>query len=146
MRILSILLFSPPSELCGGAERQMHSVHKGLISKGIDVQVLADISNVGVSYQVFEGVPIWGVPFPILARSLLRPSIIQSWLRFMKILRLIKIDIGHIDLIQVTPIREAACGVFGFQDTSISLGLEDLPVAVPMGILATWVGICHGTD
>ena len=56
MRILSILQFSPPSKLCGGAERQMHSVHKGLISKGIDVQVLADFSNVGVAYQVFEGV------------------------------------------------------------------------------------------
>jgi len=112
MRILSILQFSPPSKLCGGAERQMHSVHKGLISKGIDVQVLADFSNVGVAYQVFEGVPIWGVRFPILTRSLLHPSIIQSWLRFRKILRLIKMNMGHFDLLQVTPIRETA--LWGF--------------------------------
>lgn len=111
MRILSILQFSPPSKLCGGAERQMHSIHKGLISKGIDVQVLADFSNVGVAYQVFEGVPIWGVRFPTLARSLLHPSIIQSWLRFRKILRLIKL-MGHFDLVQVTPIRET--GLWGF--------------------------------
>jgi glycosyltransferase involved in cell wall biosynthesis len=90
----------------------MHSLHKGLISKGIDVQVLADISNVGVAYQVFEGVPIWGVRFPILARSLFRPSIIQSWLRFKRILRLVKINMGHFDLIQATPVREGA--LWGF--------------------------------
>jgi len=78
MRVLSILQFSPPSRVCGGAERQMHSIHKGLIARGVDVQVLADISNVGVPYQTFEGVPIWGVDFPILPRSVLRPSTIRS--------------------------------------------------------------------
>lgn len=112
MRILSILQFSPPSKLCGGAERQMHSVHKGLISKGIDVQVLADFSNVGLAYQVFEGVPIWGIQFPILPRSVLRLSMIQSWIRLKRILRLIKNNMGQIDLVQVTPIREVA--VWGF--------------------------------
>ena len=112
MRILSILQFSPPSKLCGGAERQMHSVHKGLISRGIDVQVIADFSNLGVAYQVFEGVPIWGIDFPALPRSVIRPSMIQSWIRLKRILRLVRKDMGKIDLIQVTPIREVA--MWGF--------------------------------
>ncbi|NWG02550.1 MAG: glycosyltransferase family 4 protein [Syntrophaceae bacterium] len=112
MRVLSILQFSPPSKLCGGAERQMHSIHKGLVSKGIDVQVLADFSNVGQAYQVFEGVTIWGIRFPILPPNILRLSMIQSWVRLKRILRLINNNIGQVDLIQVTPIREVA--VWGF--------------------------------
>jgi glycosyltransferase involved in cell wall biosynthesis len=112
MRILSILPFSPPSKMCGGAERQMHSLHKGLVSKGIDVQVLADISYVGAPYQVFEGIQVWGVRFPILPRSVLRPSMIQSWIRLKGMLRLIKNNMGQIDLVQVTPIRESA--MWGF--------------------------------
>jgi len=112
MRVLSILQFSPPSRVCGGAERQMHSIHKGLLSKGIDVQVLADISYVRFPYQVFEGIPIWGVRFPTLPRSLLRASMIQSWIRLKRILRLISEKMGRFDLVQVTPIREAA--LWGF--------------------------------
>ena len=112
MRVLSVLQFSPPSKVCGGAERQMHSIHKGLVSGGIEVQVLADISYVGLPYQVFEGIPIWGVRFPILPRSLLRPSMIQSWIRLKKILQLVKAKMGHIDLIQVTPLREST--MWGF--------------------------------
>ncbi len=109
MRVLSILQFSPPSRVYGGAERQMHSIHKGLVSRGIDVQVLADISYVRFPYQVFEGIPIWGVRFPILPRSVfLFPLMIQLWIRLKSILRLIKENIGQIDLIQVTPIRETA--------------------------------------
>ena len=47
MKILSILPFSPPSSLIGGAERQIYSMHKGLRARGIDLHVLAEISNVG---------------------------------------------------------------------------------------------------
>jgi len=112
MRLLSILQFSPPSQVYGGAERQMHSIHKGLIARGVDVQVLADISNVGVPFQIFEGVPIWGINFPILPRSVLRPSMVKSWIRLKRILTLIKKDMGQIDLVQVTPIREVA--MWGF--------------------------------
>jgi len=90
----------------------MHAIHKGLVSRGIDVQVLADISHVRFPYQVFEGIPIWGVRFPILPRSALRASMIQSWIRLKRILRLIRKKMGQIDLVQVTPIREAA--LWGF--------------------------------
>jgi glycosyltransferase involved in cell wall biosynthesis len=113
MRILSILQFSPPSRMYGGTERQMHSIHRGLLSKGIDVQVLADISHLRSPYQVFEGIPIWGVRFPVLPRSvLLFPLMIQLGIRLKGIFRLIKKNIGQIDLIQVTPIRETA--LWGF--------------------------------
>ena len=51
MRILSMLPFSPLSPQYGGAERQMHSLHKRLGAK-------------------FECIPVWGVPFwgPIFDR------------------------------------------------------------------------------
>ncbi|MBM4340289.1 MAG: glycosyltransferase [Deltaproteobacteria bacterium] len=113
MRILSILQYSPPSRAYGGAERQLHSIHKGLLSRGIDVQVLADISYVKSPYQVFEAVPIWGVRFPALPRSVLSfPLMIRSWIRLKSLLSLIKKNIGQIDLIQITPIRETA--LWGF--------------------------------
>jgi len=90
----------------------MHSIHKGLVCLGMDIQVLADISYVKVPYQEFEGIPIWGVRFPILPRSVLRPSMLQSFIRLKKILRLIKKNMGEIDLVQGTPTREAA--IWGF--------------------------------
>lgn len=80
MRILSILPFSPPSRSFGGAERQMHSLHRGLKAKGVDVQVLAGISAVEQRYQVFEGIPVWGVSFPVLTSSPFRPGNLKFWL------------------------------------------------------------------
>jgi len=47
MKILSILPFSSPNSLIGGTERQMDSLHKGLQARGINLHVLAEISNVG---------------------------------------------------------------------------------------------------
>ena len=90
----------------------MHSIHRGLISRGVDVQVLADISSVGMAYQIFEDVPIWGVNFPLLPRRVLRPSTIQSWVRLKNISRLIKRNMGQIGLIQITPFRESS--LWGF--------------------------------
>ncbi|HAX98040.1 MAG TPA: hypothetical protein DCY12_03925 [Candidatus Atribacteria bacterium] len=112
MRVLSILQFSPPSRVYGGAERQMHSIHKGLIDRGVDVQVLADISKVGIPYQIFEGVPIWGIDFPVMPRSVFRFSMIQSWIKLIRIQKLVKKNMGQIDLVQVTPVREVA--MWGF--------------------------------
>jgi glycosyltransferase involved in cell wall biosynthesis len=108
MRILSILPFSPPSEKYGGAERQMHSLHKGLMANGVDVQVLADISAVGQPYQVIEGVPVWGVPFPVLTSNLLRPGNLKFWMAWRAIRRTVLTQIPRPDLIQVSTFRQPA--------------------------------------
>ncbi len=108
MRILSILYFSPPSRVFGGTERQMHSLHKGLLQQNIDVQVLASISQVGSQFQVYEGIPIWGIEFPLLTCSALHPLNIQSWINWSRMRKFIKQRIPTIDLIQATPFREAA--------------------------------------
>jgi len=108
MRLLSILYFSPPSKVFGGTERQMHSLHKGLLEQNIDVQVLASISQVGSPYQVYEGVPIWGIKFPSLTHSGLHPMNVLLWLKRNRILKFVEENIPKIDLIQVTPFREPA--------------------------------------
>ncbi len=108
MRVLSILPFSPPSRLCGGAENQMHSLHKGLVKQGIDIQVLASISQVGSFYQVYEKVPIWGINFPLLTCSMLHPLNIVSWLNWKRMLKFVNEKIQGVSLIQVTPFREPA--------------------------------------
>ena len=69
MRVLSILPFSPPSQKVGGAERQMHALHKGLMARGVEVHVLADIHAVNRPFQEYEDVPIWGVHFPVLREN-----------------------------------------------------------------------------
>ena len=108
MRILSILAYSPPSQIYGGTERQMHSLHKGLISRGVDVQVLADIVQVRAPYQRFEEVPVWGTSFPRLTCSVMHPLNIKFWLDLHIMLRLVKSKIAPVDLIQLTPLREPA--------------------------------------
>lgn len=108
MRLLSILYFSPPSKVFGGTERQMHSLHKGLLEQNIDVQVLASIFHVGSSYQVYEGVPIWGIKFPSLTHNVFHPMNALLWLECNRILRFVEENIPKIDLIQVTPFREPA--------------------------------------
>lgn len=108
MRILSILPFSPPSAQYGGAERQMHSLHKGLMANGVDVQVLADISVVGHRYQAFEGVPVWGVPFPVLTSNPLRPGNLKFWMAWRAICHTVLTQIPRPDLIQVTTFRQPA--------------------------------------
>jgi len=108
MRILSILPFSPPCRHYGGAERQMHSLHKSLVENGVEVHVLADISAVGRPYQEFEGIPVWGVPFPVLTSTPLRPGNLKLWMAWRAIR---KVVLGHIprpDLIQVTTFRQPA--------------------------------------
>lgn len=108
MRILSILPFSPPSAEYGGAERQMHSLHKGLMANGVDVQVLADISVVGQPYRVFEGVPVWGVPFPVLTSNPLRPGNLKFWMAWRAIRHTVLTQIPRPDLIQVSTFRQPA--------------------------------------
>ena len=108
MRILSILVFSPPSEQYGGAERQMHSLHKGLKAKGVDVHVLADLSAVGQRYQIFDGIPVWGVPFPILTSNPLQPGNLKFWLTWRAIRNTVLTEIPRPDLIQVTTFRQPA--------------------------------------
>lgn len=108
MRILSILPFSPPSKVCGGAELQMHSLHKGLLSLGIDVCVLGDISQVRLPFQKFEGVPIWGVPFPVLTAHPLRPGNIKFWQRLRTIWHVVKKEIPPPELIQACTFRQPA--------------------------------------
>ncbi|MEN8130292.1 MAG: glycosyltransferase family 4 protein [Pseudomonadota bacterium] len=108
MRILSILPFSPPSPSFGGAERQMHSLHKGLVTKGVDIHVLADISAVGKPYQDFEGIPVWGVPFPVLTSSPWRPGNLKFWMAWRTIRKIVHTHIPRPDLIQVTTFRQPA--------------------------------------
>jgi glycosyltransferase involved in cell wall biosynthesis len=86
----------------------MHSLHKGLLAEGVDVQVLADISEVGFPYQIYEGLPIWGIKFPSLTHHLMHPMNILLWFDRVKILKFVKENIPNIDLIQVTPFREPA--------------------------------------
>lgn len=108
MRVLSILPFSPPSKSVGGAERQMHSLHKGLRALGIDVQVLADIAFVGAAYQEFEGVPIWGVRFPVMTAHIFRPGNIKLLKRLLGIAWFVKTRIGSFEVIQATTFRQPA--------------------------------------
>jgi glycosyltransferase involved in cell wall biosynthesis len=108
MRILSILPFSPPSAQYGGAERQMHSLHKGLQAKGVDIHVLADIAAVRQCYQVVEGIPVWGVPFPVLTSHALRPGNFKLWKAWRSIRKTVFTQIPRPDLIQVSTFRQPA--------------------------------------
>jgi glycosyltransferase involved in cell wall biosynthesis len=112
MRILSILLFSPPSKTYGGAELQMHSLHKGLISKGVDVNVLANIERVGAIVQEYEGVKVWGFKVPMPRRIMLHPLNVIFYMEVRKMVKFVKERIGRTDLIQVTPFREP--GMFAY--------------------------------
>ena len=113
MRVLSILPFSPPSLSFGGAERQMHSLHKGLVKKGVEIHVLADISAVGNYYQEHEGISVWGVPFPVLTSSPWRPGNLKIWLDWRTIREIVHKRIPRPDLIQVTTFRQPA--LVGYQ-------------------------------
>lgn len=108
MRILSILPYSPPSVQFGGAERQMHALHKGLKQRGLDIHVLADIRAVGARFQKFEGLPVWGVSFPTLTSHPLRPGNVKLWRDWKKIHSLVSKSIPRPDLIQVTTFRQPA--------------------------------------
>lgn len=108
MKILSILAASPPFSTPGGAELQKHSLHKGLRSRGIDVHVLAEIKCVAKQYQEFEGVPVWGASFPVFTSHALRPGNVKLIGNLLKISRLVKKQIGRIDLIHATTFRETA--------------------------------------
>lgn len=108
MRILSILLYSPPSKNIGGAERQMHSLHKDLLKQGVEVHVLAAIERVGCRHQMYEGISIWGVEIPLLTCSVFHPMNIWSWFKMREIITLVKDRIGPVDLIQAIPFREPA--------------------------------------
>ncbi len=108
MRLLSILPYSPPSPRLGGAELQMHGLHKGLQRLGVEVYVLADIRAVKSDFQVYEGLPIWGVRFPGLTSHPLRPGNIKIWTCWRDILRTVRKRIPRPDVIQVTTFRQPA--------------------------------------
>jgi glycosyltransferase involved in cell wall biosynthesis len=108
VRVLSILPFSPPSPELGGAELQMHSLHRGLRERGVDVQVLADAALVGEGRREHDGVSVWGVPLPALTASPLRPGNARLWLRRRALLRFVERNLGKVDLVQATPLRQPA--------------------------------------
>lgn len=108
VRVLSILPFSPPSPRVGGAERQMHALHRALRARGVDVQVLADADVVGMGRTEADGVPVWGVPLPALTGSPWRPGNLRGWRRARGLLRTVAGTIGAPDLIQATPMRQPA--------------------------------------
>lgn len=112
MRILSILLFSPPSRVYGGAERQMHSLHKGLVGKGIEVNVLANIESVGAILQEHEGVKIWGFRVPKPRRIIFHPMNVSFYADVRRMVKFVKESIGRVDLVQATPFREP--GIFAY--------------------------------
>jgi glycosyltransferase involved in cell wall biosynthesis len=92
----------------GGAERQMHALHRGLRRRGVDVRVLADAELVGHGVREHEGVPVLGVPLPLLTGSPLRPGNLRSWRRWRALLRAVRREIGPVDLVQATPMRQPA--------------------------------------
>lgn len=108
MRILSILPFSPPARAVGGAERQMHSLHQGLLSLGVRVDVLADIQQVGEAWQEYEGVTVWGVRFPVFTSHPFRPGNFKLWRDLEAIRQFVRSRIPLPDLIQVTTFRQPA--------------------------------------
>lgn len=108
MRVLSILPFSPPSPTTGGAERQMHSLHKGLLAAGVEVHVLADIEAVGGDYHEIDGIPVWGVPFPKLTAHMLRPGNIRLWQTWRALRHTVLEKLPKPDLIQATTFRQPA--------------------------------------
>lgn len=108
MRVLSILPFSPPARSVGGAERQMHSLHQGLVARGVQVDVLADIEAVGQVRQVIDHVTVWGVRFPILTSHPLRPGNAKLWRDWMALRHFVQSSLPRPDLIQVTTFRQPA--------------------------------------
>lgn len=108
MRILSILPFSPPSPVFGGAERQMHALHRGLVERGIAVDVLADRQQVGADFQVVDGVSVWGVRFPTLTAHALRPGNLRLWSDWRALRAAALTRVPRPNLIQVTTFRQPA--------------------------------------
>lgn len=108
MRVLSILPFSPPARSVGGAERQMHSLHQGLLARGVQVDVLADIEEVGQVHQVFDGVTVWGARFPVLTSHPLRPGNAKLWRDWLALRRFVQSRLPRPELIQVTTFRQPA--------------------------------------
>jgi glycosyltransferase involved in cell wall biosynthesis len=104
MRIWSILAQSPPFVALGGAEIQMHSLHKGLMQRGVEVHVIANVNNVKKRFQIYDGLPIWGVSFP---RGGIKGMLFMhlSWLATKKIA---VTEIPRPDLIHATMFREPA--------------------------------------
>lgn len=112
MRLLTILPSSPPSKTLGGAQKQVHSIHKGLVERGVDVHVLAEINEVGIEYQEYEGVKIWGVRYPVLTLNALRPGNIKFWIHWRNIRRIVLKNIPKPDLICVSTFRQSS--MFGY--------------------------------
>lgn len=108
MRILSIMPFSPPSREYGGAERQVHSLHRGLLAHGVDIHVLADIALVGKQYQEFEGVHVWGASFPDLTSNPLRPGNLKLWTAWQSVRKLVHSQVPRPDIIQAVTFRQPA--------------------------------------
>jgi glycosyltransferase involved in cell wall biosynthesis len=108
MRVLSILPFSPPSPVFGGAERQMHALHQGLVARGIAVDVLADLQHVGADFQLIDGVSVWGVPFPTLTSHPFRPGNLRLWSDWRRLRATALSRVPRPDLIQVTTFRQPA--------------------------------------
>ena len=86
----------------------MHSLHKDLRARGVDVAVLADINCVKSEFQEYEGVPIWGTPFPVLTSHPFRPGNLKFFLAWQRIKRTVRGIMPKPDLIQVTTFRQPA--------------------------------------
>jgi glycosyltransferase involved in cell wall biosynthesis len=104
MRIWSVLAQSPPCKALGGAELQMHSLHKGLMERGVDVHVIADICRVGKRFQLYDGLPIWGVRFPHFGIK----GLLLMWLSWPATKEIALTRIPRPDLIHATMFREPA--------------------------------------
>ena len=100
--------FSPPSSEYGGAERQVHSLHRGLLAHGVDIHVLADIASVGKQYQDFQGVHVWGVSFPGLTSHPVRPGNLKLWTAWRSIRKIVHTQISRPDIIQAVTFRQPA--------------------------------------
>src|SRR4051812_39836229 len=86
----------------------MHALHRGLRARGVDVRVLADAAMVGAGRREADGVPVWGLPLPVLTGSRWRPGTLRGWRRLGAMRRALAREIGPPALIQATPMRQPA--------------------------------------
>ena len=90
----------------------MHSLHKGLVAKGIEVHVLANIERVGAIVQEHEGVKVWGFKVPKPRRIMFHPMNVSFYADMRRMVKFVKEKIGRVDLVQATPFREP--GIFAY--------------------------------
>jgi glycosyltransferase involved in cell wall biosynthesis len=107
MRLLSLLPFSPPCRSLGGAELQVHDLHKSLLARGWKVDVLADEAVFpGSACFEHEGVRVWPAAYPIVTSNPFRPGNLKLLLALRSTLALACRTIPCPDIIMSVTMRQ----------------------------------------